>query len=133
MKIKRLLFVILGTLFLGIGIVGIIIPLLPTTPFLLLATFFYVRSSEKFNNWLLNNRILGIYVRHYIDGRGIPLRVKLFTLLLLWTTISFTIAFAVDELVVKIILALVATGVSVHIALIKSHKKANTTTGSEED
>jgi len=132
MDIKRLLFITLGTLFLGIGIVGIIIPILPTTPFLLLATFFYVRSSEKFNNWLLNNRILGIYIRHYIDGTGLPLKVKLFTLLLLWTTISFTIAFAVDELVVKIILVLVATGVSVHIALIKDHKKANISTNKKE-
>jgi len=121
--IKRLLFVILGTLFLGVGIVGIFIPLLPTTPFLLLATSFYARGSEKFYNWLLNSRILGAYIRHYIDGKGMPLRVKLFTIALLWTAISFSAAFAVDELVVRLILVLVAIGVSVHIALIKGYKK----------
>jgi uncharacterized membrane protein YbaN (DUF454 family) len=132
MDIKRLLFVILGTLFLGVGIVGIFVPILPTTPFLLLATSFYVRGSEKFYNWLINNRILGAYIRHYIDGKGMPLKVKLLTIALLWTAISFTLAFAVDELVGRIILMLVAIGVSVHIALIKGYKKVKISTGSKK-
>jgi uncharacterized membrane protein YbaN (DUF454 family) len=123
MDIKRLLFVTLGTLFLGVGIVGIFVPILPTTPFLLLATSFYARGSEKFHNWLLNNRILGAYIRHYVDGKGMPLKVKLFTIALLWIAIFSTIAFAIDELVLRIILVLVAIGVSVHIVLIKSYKK----------
>jgi uncharacterized membrane protein YbaN (DUF454 family) len=124
MDIKRLLFVSLGTLFLGVGLVGIIVPILPTTPFLLLATSFYARGSDKFHNWLLNNRILGAYIKHYIDGKGMPLKIKLFTIVLLWIAISSTVAFAVDELVLRIVLVLVAIGVSVHIALIKSYKKA---------
>jgi len=111
--------------------VGIFVPILPTTPFLLLATSFYARGSAKFYNWLLNNRILGAYIRHYIDGKGMPLKVKLFTIVLLWTTISFTMAFAVDGLVVRIILGLMAIGVTVHIALIKSYKKVKTATGFE--
>jgi len=118
-----LLFVSLGTLFLVVGIIGIFVPILPTTPFLLLTAFFYVRGSERFYNWLMNNRILGNYIRHYIDGEGIPLRVRLFTLMLLWLAISLTIAFAINELVVKIILVAVAIGVSLHIALIKGRKK----------
>lgn len=130
--IKRLLFVILGTLFLGVGIVGIFVPILPTTPFLLLAASFYARGSEKFHSWLLNNRILGAYIRHYINGKGMPLKVKLFTIALLWTAISFTVAFAVDGLVVRIILVLVAIGVSVHIALIKGYKKAKISPGNEK-
>jgi hypothetical protein len=113
----------LGTLFLGVGIVGIIVPILPTTPFLLLATSFYARGSKKFYHWLLNNRILGAYIRHYIDGKGMPLKIKLFTIALLWIAISSTIAFTVDDLVVRLILVLVAIGVSVHIALIKSYKR----------
>jgi hypothetical protein len=124
MDIKRLLFVTLGTLFLGIGLVGIIVPILPTTPFLLLATSFYARGSDKFHNWLLNNKIFGAYIRHYIDGKGMPLKVKLFTIALLWVAISSTMAFVVDDLVVRLILVSVAIGVTVHIALIKSYKKA---------
>ncbi len=130
--IKRLLFVILGTIFLVVGIVGILVPVLPTTPFLLLAASFYARGSKKFHNWLLNNRILGAYLKHYVNGKGISLKVKLFTILLLWTAISFTVAFVIDELVVRIILVLVAIGVSVHIALIKGYKKAKTSPGNEK-
>ena len=132
MGIKRLLFVTLGTLFLGVGIIGIVVPILPTTPFLLLATSFYARGSDKFHNWLLNNRILGTYIRHYIDGKGMPLKIKLFTIALLWIAISSTVAFTVDELVVRITLVLVAIGVSVHIFLIKGNKKAKISTGNEK-
>ena len=124
MDIKRLLFVTLGTLFLGVGIVGIFVPILPTTPFLLLATSFYARGSDRFHRWLLNNRILGSYIRHYIDGKGMPLKVKLFTITLLWIAISATVAFAIDDLVVRVVLVLVAIGVSVHIALISSDIKS---------
>ena len=131
--IKRLLFVILGTIFLVVGIVGILVPVLPTTPFLLLAASFYARGSRKFHNWLLNNRILGAYLKHYVNGKGISLRVKLLTILLLWSAISFTVAFVIDELVVRIILILVAIGVSVHITLIKANKKEKISPGKERD
>ena len=133
MGIQRPLFVILGTIFLGIGITGIFLPILPTTPFLLLTAFFYARSSEKFYNWLLNNKILGTYIRYYIDGKGVPLKVKMLTITLLWIAVSLTAVFAVDELVVKIIISLVALGVSVHIALIKGNKRTRTNTGSKSD
>ncbi|MDP6141850.1 MAG: YbaN family protein [Dehalococcoidales bacterium] len=122
-NVKRSLFVTLGTLFLVAGIIGIFVPILPTTPFLLLTAFFYERGSEKFHNWLLNNKILGAYIGSYSGDKGIPLKVKLFTIVLLWTVISFTVIFVVDELVFNIILVLVAIGVSIHVALIKDHKK----------
>ena len=123
MNVKQLLFITLGTFFLGIGIIGIIVPVLPTTPFLLLASFFYTRSSKRLYNWLLTNRILGIYIRNYIDGKGTPLKVKLSTIALLWTVIIVTVVFAVEELILRTILVLVAVGVSVYIALIKGYKK----------
>ena len=123
MDIKRLLFVTLGTLFLGIGMVGIFVPVLPTTPFLLLATSFYARGSHKFHHWLLNSRILGGYIRRYIDGKGMPLKVKLFSIAFLWIAISSTAAFAVDNLALRIVLVVMAMGVSAHIALIKGLQK----------
>jgi len=122
-NLKRLLFVTFGTLFLGIGIVGIFVPVLPTTPFLLLATSFYARGSKKFYDWLLDSRIFGSYIRHYIDGRGMPLKLKLFTIGLLWMAITLTIIFAVEGFWVRIILVLLAIGVSIHIALIKGYKR----------
>jgi len=66
-----------------LGIIGIIIPILPTTPFLILATLCYIRSSQRFCDWLLNNRSLGLYIKNYTQGKGMPLRAKVFTVILL--------------------------------------------------
>jgi uncharacterized membrane protein YbaN (DUF454 family) len=123
MNIKRLLFVILGTLSLGIGMVGIFVPVLPTTPFLLLATSFYARGSAKFYNWLVKNRVLGAYIRQYVDGNGMALKVKLFTAAFLWIAISSTVIFVVDDLPMRIVLVMIAIGVSAHITCIKGTKK----------
>ena len=119
--LKRYLFVVLGTIFLAIGIVGIFTPVLPTTPFLLLAAACYLRSSQRFHRWLLHNRVFGSYIRNYTEGRGIPLKVKLFTIALLWITIGISI-WAVDNVIVTIVLLLVAVGVTLHIALIRAKK-----------
>jgi hypothetical protein len=72
--------IIAGTSFAGLGILGIFLPLLPTTPFLLLAAACYARSSERFYNWLLNNRWFGHYIRNYLEGKGVPLRVKVLSI-----------------------------------------------------
>ena len=116
---KRKLLIGAGTLSTGLGIIGIFVPILPTTPFLLLAAACYMRSSERFYQWLTSNRIFGAYVRNYIEGRGIPVRAKVFTILLLWTTIGLSIALAVQNTVVRIILLCAAIGVTVHVLLIR--------------
>jgi uncharacterized protein len=122
MGVKRKLLIGAGTLSTGLGIIGIVIPVLPTTPFLLLAAACYMRSSERFYRWLINNRIFGAYVRNYVEGRGMPLRVKVFTVLLLWLTIGLSMAFATQNLVIRVVLICVAVGVSTHIALIRKSK-----------
>jgi hypothetical protein len=98
---KRRLLIGAGTLSTGLGIIGIFVPILPTTPFLLLAAACYMRSSERFYQWLINNRIFGAYVRNYIEGRGMPVKVKLFTIILLWLTIGLTTAFAVENIAIR--------------------------------
>ncbi len=119
--LKRYLLIALGTLCLAIGIVGIFTPILPTTPFLLLAAFCYLRSSARFHRWLMNNRVFGGYIRSYTEGRGIPLKVKLFTITLLWVTIGISI-WLVANMIVTIVLLVVAVGVSLHIAFIRRKK-----------
>jgi uncharacterized membrane protein YbaN (DUF454 family) len=121
--IKRNLLITGGTLSTGLGVAGIFIPILPTTPFLLLAAYCYMRSSDRLYHWLLNNRLFGAYITNYIEGRGMPLRTKIFTILLLWVTIGLTIAFAVQNLAIRIILILIAVGVTLHISLIKTKRK----------
>jgi len=119
---KRRLLIGAGTLCTGLGIIGIFIPILPTTPFLLLAAACYIRSSERFYQWLINNRIFGAYVRNYIEGRGMPIRIKIFTILLLWLTIGLSITFGVQNIVIRIVLICIAIGVTVHIVLIRKRK-----------
>jgi len=119
---KRRLLIGAGTLSTGLGIIGVFIPILPTTPFLLLAAACYMRSSERFYQWLINNRIFGAYVRNYIEGRGISIRIKIFTILLLWLTIGLSITFGVQNIVIRVVLICLAVGVTAHIGLIKKRK-----------
>ena len=126
-KLKRKLLVVTGMIFTGIGIIGILVPILPTTPFLLLATACYIRSSQRFYNWLLNNKLLGIYISNYVQGKGMPLRVKAFTIILLWITIGFSIWFIAQHILIRVILVIVAAGVSTHIILIKNYEKKEDT------
>ena len=122
---KRLL-ILAGTVFTAIGIVGILIPVLPTTPFLLLAAACYLRGSEKFYHWLLSNKLFSFYIRNYIEGKGMPLKIKIFTLTLLWLSIGISIWIGTQNLAIRIILALVAAGVTVHIITIKTRKTNKT-------
>lgn len=122
-RFKRRLLLILGTAFVVIGIIGVVIPVLPTTPFLLLAAACYIRSSERFYCWLVNNRFCGAYITNYLEGRGMSLQVKVFTVLLLWTAIITSIFVTAPNLAVKIVLIVVALGVTAHIIFIKTRKK----------
>jgi len=119
---RRKLLIAAGTLSTGLGIIGIFVPILPTTPFLLLAAACYMRSSERFYQWLIKNRIFGSYVRNYIEGRGMPVKLKIFIIFLLWLTIGLSITFGVQNTVVRIVLICVAIGVTIHICLIKKRK-----------
>jgi uncharacterized membrane protein YbaN (DUF454 family) len=117
------LLVAAGFLFVGLGAAGIFLPLLPTTPFLLLAAACFARSSERFYKWLLHNRWFGGYIRDYREGRGIPVGVKIVTVALLWLVIILSAAFAVSSLVVRIILAVIAVGVTAHILSIRTKRR----------
>ena len=119
-SIGRWLLVAVGTLAVALGVIGIFIPILPTTPFLLLAAFCYARSSERFYRWLLTNRWFGTYLTNYREGRGMALRDKLLTLTALWLAIGSSIAFAVPSPWGKAALTLIALAVTVHLAGIKT-------------
>ena len=123
----RILLIVCGTIATTLGVIGIIVPLLPTTPFLLLAAACYARSSERFYNWLLNNRLFGRYVKDYIERRGISLKAKVFTLVLLWVTITCSAILATDTTWIRILLFAIAAAVTIHILLIKTLKDRPTT------
>jgi uncharacterized membrane protein YbaN (DUF454 family) len=116
--LKRYVLISVGTLFLIIGAIGIVVPVMPTTPFLLLAAACYIRSSKRFHDWLLNNRVLGRYIRDYLSGEGMPMAAKATTLVLLWTSIGVSIFIAVDAMWLRVLLLVIAAGVTAHILTI---------------
>lgn len=114
--VVKTLFVVLGALSLLLGLVGIFVPLLPTTPFLLLAAALWVRSSPRLYAWLLAHRRLGPYIRNFRENRAIPLRAKIYSVTLLWATLLYCIFFVVEEWWwAQLALLAVAVGVTWHI------------------
>ncbi|WP_019378996.1 YbaN family protein [Virgibacillus halodenitrificans] len=105
---KKTLLVIVGSLSLAIGIIGIVLPLIPTTPLLLLAAACYIRSSKKLYNWLITNKYFGSYIENYRSGKGIPLKAKIISILLIWISMSYTVIFVIPLLAVKLLLLAVA-------------------------
>lgn len=121
-KIVKWILIASGTILLGLGIIGIFLPILPTTPFLLLAAACYARSSEKFYNWLIKNKLFGSYIKNYREGKGIPLKVKILAITFLWITISLSVLLFIDVFWIRILLILMAVGVTIHILTIKTKK-----------
>ena len=120
--VKKLL-VAAGTFFVVLAIVGIFLPVLPTVPFLLLASTCYAKSSKRFYNWLLNNNWFGVYVKNYRKGEGIPLKMKALSIFSLWATIIFSAVFVVHILFLRIILILIAIVVTIHTLHIRTLKQ----------
>ena len=119
----RYLYIVAGTLSLILGVVGIFIPLLPTTPFLLLAAALYFKSSHRLYDWLLRNRYLGVYIRNFREYKAIPLRAKIVSTALLWATIGYCVLAVVDALWLRLLLAAIAVGVTIHIWSYKTLRK----------
>jgi uncharacterized membrane protein YbaN (DUF454 family) len=122
-SIKKGLLITSGTILLILGVIGIFIPLLPTTPFLLLAAACYIRGSKKFYYWLIKNRLLGEYIKNYQDGKGVPYKVKIITIIVLWLTIIISTILFVSILLIQIILIIIAISVTIHIIKIKTLDK----------
>ncbi len=121
-KLRRSLLIVSGTLFVALGVIGILMPVLPTTPFLLLAAVCYARSSQRFYDWLMTNRVFGSYIRNYREGRGIPLAHKIVSISLLWLTIGYAAGFAVSQWWLKLILLAIAAGVTLHLVRVKNYR-----------
>ena len=86
----RYTLLVVGWLSVVLGVIGIFVPVLPTTPFLLLAAACFVRSSRRFYLWLVNHRHLGPWIRDYLEGNGIPLKGKVYAIALMWASIGLS-------------------------------------------
>lgn len=127
----RALWLIAGTICLVLGAIGIVLPILPTTPFLLAAAACYYKGSPRMHKWLLNNRWFGEYIRNYKEGRGLPLKTKITALAMLWLTIGISSVFLLNRLLpeplvlpMQVAMIAVAIAVSAHILRLPIFKKA---------
>lgn len=110
----RYALVTLGWVSIVLGVIGIFLPLLPTTPFILLAAWSFARSSQRFHDWLLNHRRLGPIVHAWQSGEGIPRKVRNRVLILLWVSLLST-SLIIGILWVAGLLALGGTLISVYL------------------
>ena len=106
---------IIGLIAVVLGVVGIFVPLLPTTPFLLLASACFARGSERLHRWLLTNKLFGSYLSDFEQGKGIPLRGKIMAVGLLWVSLGYSVYLLSS---VPLRLLLIAIGVAVSTYLI---------------
>ncbi len=120
METKRLFFLSVGSTLLGIGVIGIIIPVLPTTPFILTSAFFYGKSSKRLDNWISNSPYFGSYIENYKTKNGVPLNVKLTSIGFLWLTLVVSAFLFSNTWYIPLILIIVGMAVTLHIALIKT-------------
>ena len=122
--IRKILLIFLGTVFVGLGILGMFLPLVPTTVFLLLAAFCYSRSSERFHTWLLTNRWCGDYIRNYREGRGMTAANKAKAVFVLWASIGVSIWAVSGRLWLTLILIAIAVGVTIHLLRLPTYRPA---------
>ena len=119
----RILFLFIGILSLVLGVIGIFLPVLPTTPFLLLSATLFLRSSQKLYDWLLSHPYLGEYIRNFKEYKAIPLRVKIVSVSLVWITLLYCALFVAHEWWMSAMFIAIALGVSIHILHYKTLKK----------
>lgn len=120
---KKIILIIAGNISLSLGIAGIFIPVLPTTPFLLISAACFLRSSDKLYHWLTHHKIFGNYIRGYLKFKAISLRAKIISIITLWIVISVTVIFFIDNLYIRIVLVLIAVGVTVYLVTLKTMTK----------
>jgi uncharacterized protein len=131
-KLVKGLWLVAGLICLSFGVLGIVLPVLPTTPFLLATAACFCKSSDRMYFWLLNNRLFGSYIRNYKEGKGLGLKTKITTLSFLWVTIGISIVFFLESLLpsnfvfpIQIAMLAIAVIVSVHVLSLPTFKKTN--------
>ena len=129
-KLVKTLWLVAGTICVVLGAIGVVLPILPTTPFLLAAAACYYKSSPRMHRWLLNNKWFGEYIRNYTEGKGLTKKTKVTVLIVLWATIGFSVVFILNHILppmlvlpMQLIMVAVAIAVSAHILRLPTFAK----------
>lgn len=120
-RLRQKLWIIAGFLALGFSIFGVWLPVLPTTPFVLLAAFCFANGSQKWLHWLENNKFFGQILKDYRAGLGVPMSTKIITLVTLWSGMLISM-FMVQKLWIAITLSCIGIGVTIHICCLKTRR-----------
>ena len=118
----KIVLTLLGLISLGLGIVGIFLPVLPTTPLLLLAAALFLKSNRGLYGWLLNHPKLGPYIRNFMEYKAIPLKIKILSVSMVWITLLCCAIFVAEHWALRTFFILLAAAISVHILSYKTLK-----------
>lgn len=113
---------ILGLISLGLGILGIFLPILPTTPLLLLAAALFLRGNKNLYDWLMNHPKLGPYIRNFMEHKSIPLKIKILSVSLVWITLLNCALFVAEHWAFRSFFIILAAAISAHILSYKTLK-----------
>lgn len=116
----KIFLTILGLISLGLGILGAFLPVLPTTPFLLLSAALFLRSNKDLYQWLMNHPRLGTYISNFMEHKAIPLRVKIVAITTLWLTLLYCAIFVAGHWAFRMFFIAIAVGVTIHILSYKT-------------
>jgi uncharacterized membrane protein YbaN (DUF454 family) len=115
-RVLRSTFLVLGFFFLGMAFIGVAVPLIPTVGPVLLAAFFFSKSSERFDHWLVNNRLFGGIVRDWRAGLGFTIRAKMIAIVAIFVTFTISVVFVVEPTPIRVGLIVLASSLVLYIA-----------------
>ncbi len=116
----NIILTILGILSLGLGILGAFVPVLPTTPLLLLASVLFLKSNRRLYDWLMNHPKLGPYISNFLEHKAIPLRVKVVSVTMVWLTLLYCAIFVAEHWALRFMFIAIAIGVTIHVLSYKT-------------
>lgn len=116
----KIVLTIAGLISLGLGILGIFLPVLPTTPLLLLSAALFLRSHKGLYEWLMNHPKLGPYISNFMVNKAIPLKIKVLSVSMLWITLLYCAIFVAEHWAFRTFFILLATAVTIHILSYKT-------------
>ena len=124
-KVMKIVLTLLGLISLGLGIVGIFLPVLPTTPLLLLAAALFLKSNRGLYEWLLNHPKLGPYIRNFMEYKAIPLKIKILSVSMVWITLLCCAVFVAKVFWFRLFFVGLAIAISLHILQYKTLHNSN--------
>lgn len=121
--VLKIILLFCGFLFTGLGLIGIVVPGLPTTPFMILAAYCFMKSSDRLYKWVITNKLFGKRVKKFLDNKAISLWGKISCISAMWIMIIISIIFFIDQLWIRILLAVIGLIGTVFMLSIKTLKE----------